>query len=82
MRSFVPVFAVLAFAAAPAIGQSAPQAPVETAKPKMVTKEVCQRIKDEATIGSRVAKTRKVCKKVEVPADPLAQGSSSRGNAS
>ena len=68
MRRYLPVFAVLAVGAVPALAQTAPQpqpAPVE--KPKTETKVVCERVDVEETTGSRLGSAPKVCKKVQVP---------------
>ena len=67
MRKFLPIFAVLGLAAAPAMAQNtAPPAPVE--KPKTVTKVVCERVIAEEETGSRLGAAPKKCRKVEVPA--------------
>jgi hypothetical protein len=68
MRRLLPVFAVVAAAAAPAFAQTAPQAqPAPAAKPKTETKVVCERVNVEETTGSRLGSAPKVCKKVQVP---------------
>lgn len=69
MRMFLPAFAILAVAAAPAIAQTAPSQPTPEAKVKMVKKKVCQTIKADRDTGSRLSSSTKVCKIVEVPAD-------------
>jgi hypothetical protein len=67
--------------AAPALAQTAPNTsavpadpatstastPAPIAKPKTVTKIVCERVDVEATSGSRLSSAPKICKKVEVP---------------
>ena len=74
MRKFLPAFALFAFAATPAIAQTAPQQPAPETKVKMVKKKVCQTIKADRDTGSRLGSTSKVCKVVEVPADPNVKG--------
>ena len=70
MRKFLPLFAVLAFASAPAAAQAAQPQQAQSEK-KMVTKLVCERVDAEETTGSRLGSAPKVCKKVQVPADSV-----------
>jgi hypothetical protein len=74
MRKFLPAFAAFAVAATPAIAQTVPTQPAPEAKAKMVKKKVCQTIKADRDTGSRLGSTTKVCKVVEVPADPNIKG--------
>lgn len=72
MQKLLLTFAAFGLSAAPAFAQTTPQpAPEQTteaAKPKTVTKIVCERVEVEATSGSRLSSPPKICKKVEVPA--------------
>lgn len=59
---------------APAMAQTTPQQPealqantAQTAPPKTVRKQVCQKVSDERSTGSRLGSTTRVCKIVEVP---------------
>ena len=69
MPKLLPLFAVFAVTAAPAIAQNAVSHQPAAAKQKMVTKVVCERVHVEEETGSRLGAAPKVCKKVEVPAD-------------
>jgi hypothetical protein len=73
MRNSLPMLMIFAFAASPAIAQEAPPQTAPAAAPapqvKMVTKVVCQRVDVEATSGSRLSSSPRICKKVTVPAD-------------
>ena len=84
MRKFLPVFAILGFAAAPAMAQTAPAEPVPAPKVKTVKKTVCQRIEADRETGSRLGSTSRVCKTVEVPASEAEknnpQGSNAKGH--
>ena len=73
MRKSLPLFAVFALAAAPAVAQAAQPQPANAEK-KLVTKLVCERVSAEETTGSRLGSAPKVCKKVEVPADSVKKG--------
>lgn len=68
MRKVLPVFALFAVTAAPAVAQNAavPQQPAAE-KQKTVTKVVCERRSVEEETGSRLRAAPKVCKKVQVP---------------
>jgi hypothetical protein len=69
MRNTFMLFAILGAATAPALAQTTPaDQPTEAAKPKMVTKTVCERVRNEATTGARTPATSRVCKKVTVAA--------------
>jgi hypothetical protein len=71
MRKFLPLVAVFAVAASPAVAQvAAPTQPEPAEKPKMVTKVVCERITAEEETGSRLGAAPKKCRRVEVPAKP------------
>lgn len=79
MRSFVLAFACLGLAA-PAAAQTAP-APNQAApaaKPKMITKVVCERIDNEEVTGSRLGAAPKKCRKIKVPAPDSAQEQANR----
>jgi hypothetical protein len=84
MRNYLIVLAVLSVASAPAIAQTAPaqvpaQASAQPAKPQMVKKRVCE-ITDEnpySRLGSR-----KICRTVEVPAEPSGSQSAQQAPAS
>jgi hypothetical protein len=72
MLKLLPMFAILGFSAVPATAQTA-LSQVENAapqKPKMVKKRVCQKVQDEAIIGSRLGSRSTVCKTIMVPAEP------------
>jgi hypothetical protein len=73
MQKSLLILAALGIAAAPAFAQTTPPPASDqtaaAAKPKTVTKIVCERVRDEETTGSRVGSAPKVCKRVEVPAD-------------
>lgn len=60
---------------APALAQTTPQQPApaqangtQTAQPKMVRKQVCEKVAVERSTGSRLNSTTRVCKIIEVPA--------------
>lgn len=72
MRKYLPAFAILAVATAPAMAQTVPANPAPEAKVKTVKKKVCQTVKADRDTGSRLGSTSKVCKVVEVPADGAA----------
>lgn len=59
----------------PALAQTTPQQPApgqetaaQTAQPKMVQKQVCEKVAVERSTGSRLNSTTRICKIVEVPA--------------
>ena len=39
-------------------------------KPKMLSKQVCERVDEEETTGSRVGDAPQVCRTIQVPAEP------------
>lgn len=73
MQKSLLILAAFGISAAPAFAQTTPPPSSDqtaaAAKPKMVTKIVCERVREEETTGSRVGSAPKICKKVEVPAD-------------
>lgn len=73
MQKALLICAALVLSAAPALAQPAQPAPADqaqpAAKPKTVTKVVCQKVEVEQSTGSRLSAPPKVCKKVEVPVD-------------
>ena len=70
MRKTLIALAILGMATTPAVAQANNQAQaVPEVKQKMVTKQVCERVRDEGATGSRLSKPVKVCRIVEVPAE-------------
>lgn len=74
MQKALLTCAAFLVSAAPALAQPAqPAATTDqaqpAAKPRTVTKIVCQKVEVEQSTGSRLSAAPKVCKKVEVPVD-------------
>ncbi len=69
------VFAALAVCAAPVLAQTSQPNVQDSNKPKMVKKQVCERVAEEQTTGSRLSSTTRVCKVVLVPAETSKQQS-------
>lgn len=65
----------------PAMAQTTPQQPAvqasagqtaQAAQPKMVQKQVCEKVAVERSTGSRLNSTTRICKIIEVPAPATA----------
>ncbi len=76
MHKVLLTLVAFGLSATPAVAQQtatasagSPEAqPAPVAKPKTITKTVCQRVEVERSTGSRLTSTTKLCKQVVVPA--------------
>lgn len=73
MRKLLPIFAVLAVAAAPVAAQQTDTNAAASEKPKTAKKVVCKPIETDQVIGSRLSATSKICREVTVPVKPNAE---------
>ena len=79
MQKLLLIAAAIGVSTAPAAAQTTPPtpqtAPAQNAaqQPKPAKKVVCRDVDEERSIGSRLARTTKICKEVEVRAQGNAQ---------